>query len=158
MIMQDGFSRNASIRRGRRFEQEVVDSLWDHNWDVIARHEIVDGIEIDITAIHPELPLLTFYIEAKGGTIPHRSGLARTDTVKKAIGAAWALRDSAQIQQNVYFLVGSQMPSEHSLAHKLLGDAVDAKLFYAVGPVESLIALGDVLAGWLPGGGMARRL
>jgi hypothetical protein len=125
---------------------------------VIARHEIVDGIEIDITAVNPQLPQLTFYIEAKGGTIPHRSGLARTDTVKKAIGTAWALRLSKQIQQNVYFLVGSQMPSEHSLAHKLLSDAVDAKLFYAAGPVESLIALGDILAGWLPGGGMARRL
>lgn len=146
-----------SNRRGRRFEREVIDAIEAEGWCVIAEHEVIDGIEVDLTVTHPSIGLRhKIYVECKGGTIPHVSGLARTDTVKKAIGTAWGLRKSVTIKSGSYFLVGSMLPSFGSLAHRLLGEAVEEDLFTGYGTIKSLLAYGDFLGGSLPDGGMTR--
>lgn len=146
-----------SIRRGLRFEHEVIDAVEAEGWTINALHEVIDGIEVDLTLVHPSIgPQHKFYVECKGGTIPHCSGLARTDTVKKAIGAAWGLRNSVTIKSGSYFLVGSMMPSSGSLAHRLLEESVQEGLFSGIGTINSLLAFGDLLSGQLPDGGMMR--
>ena len=148
---------NVSNRRGRRFEREVIDAVEAEGWCVIAEHEVIDGIEVDLTLVHPSIGQRhKLYVEAKGGTIPHCSGLARTDTCKKAVGTAWMLRNSVTIKANSYFLVGSMMPSHDSLAHRLLDEATDEGLFTGFGTINSLLAYGDALAGQLPDGGRFR--
>lgn len=143
--------------RGTQFEDRVADALLERQWTILGRHTEVDGIEVDFVAIHPEHPR-QWLLECKGGDIPSRSGLARTDTVKKAIGTAWGLRNSERVAGSVYFLVGSMLPSPRSLAHELLREAVEQGLFHGVGTIESLVSYADTLSGRLQAGGFARTL
>jgi hypothetical protein len=156
-VPSPNLAKDPSNRRGRRFEQTVLDALDEESWTVIGYHEEIDGIEVDLTAIHPAIGHRhKFYIECKGGTIPHRSGLARTDTVKKAIGTAWGLRNSTTMKAGSYFLVSNMLPSIGSLAHRFLHEAVHEGLFSGVGSIGSLLSYGDLLGGDLPDGGMIR--
>lgn len=140
---------------GRQFEDDVVDAITRAQWTVHGRNVEIDGIEVDILAEHPadDRP---WFIECKGGTMVGRSGLARTDTAKKTIGAAWGLRRSERVHHGVYFVATTYMPRHGSLAHGLLLEAVDERLIHGAGTIESLLAYGDFLAGRLPGGFSAR--
>lgn len=135
---------------GAQFEDEVADYLARRRWRIIDRHVDIDGIEVDLLARHPEMRR-PWLLECKGG-IGIRSGLARTDTVKKAIGAAWALRDAEARRRGRYWLVGSVMPSVDSMAHELLRSAVQDRLLDGVGTVTALVTFADALTGEVPDG------
>lgn len=139
--------------RGKAFEDEVCDALEQRSWKVIGRNVSIDGIEIDIVAIDPDGR--RWWIECKGGEA-ERSGLARPDTVKRALGTAWALRDSETLRSGTYFIVTCTMPRPGSMAHRLVVDAVDAGLIVGAGTIGAMLALHDVTLGVLPDG-IARR-
>lgn len=143
-----------SYALGAAFEQYVTEVLEYRRWTIDDRNVNIDGIEVDIVAHHPGI-VDPWFIECKGG-VSRGTGLARTDTVKKAVGAAWALRDSPVRRQGRYWLVGSLMPSERSAAHTLLRSAVDAALIDGVGTVSALVTFADALTGEMPDG-FARR-
>lgn len=147
-----------SVVRGKAFEAHVAEVLAEHGWQILGRRPEIDGIEVDLMAIPPNGPEdRVWLIECKGGEIPDRSGLARTDTTKKTIGAAWGLRHSTALKSGVYFVVTTMMPSEESLSHQLLTDGVENGLVHGVGTLDSLLALSDFLNGSLPGGGFTMR-
>jgi len=132
-----------SNRRGAEFEAEVVDAMVRAGWLLLGRHVKADyGLEVDIVARAPwsDSP---WWIECKGGTIPGRSGLARCDTVKKAIGTAWALRSASALHHGGrYLLVSSMMPKPGTVAMALLADALRERLIHGAVTIEGLLALG----------------
>lgn len=148
---------NVPSIRGNRFEEQVAEAIISRRWEILSRHTEIDGIEVDFVARHPEHPR-QWFLECKGGEIPYRSGLARTDTVKKAIGAAWGLRNSETLHDGIYFLVTNVLPRRGSLAHELLTEAVGAGLFVGCGTIQSLLSFGDSISGSLPDGGFTKRL
>lgn len=135
--------------RGRAFEDEVCRALESESWTIVGRNVEIDGIEIDIVANDPNGR--RWWIECKGGEA-QRSGLARPDTVKRALGTAWALRDSATLRSGTYFVVTSSMPRPGSMAHRLMVDAVDAGLIVGAGTIGAMLALHDMTLGVLPDG------
>jgi hypothetical protein len=147
---------NPSHEKGLAFEDHVADTLAAREWTIVDRNVDVNGIEIDIVTTSPVGSL--WFVECKGGDIVGRSGLARTDTVKKAVGAAWALRDSLVHRSGRYFVVTTMMPTTDSVAHRLVTDAVDAGLLAGAGTVDALLTLHDVMSGTLPERGIVRRM
>lgn len=147
-----------STLRGEAFENAVAETLLDHGWRILERRPEIEGIEVDLMVLPPGSQNgRLWFIECKGGEIPERSGLARTDTTKKTLGTAWALRRSPAIREGVYFVVTSMMPSEESLSHQLLTDGILGGLLHGVGTIESLLGLNEFLNGNLPGGGFTMR-
>jgi predicted RecB family endonuclease len=113
-----GFQASASIQ-GRRYEDIVEAILVASGWTIDARHEKVDGVEIDITAT--DQLGTQWWIECKGSWNGNRPGSRRSDTVKKAVCDAWLL--SLVDGNRPYMLVTSHLPDESSHVHSILATA-----------------------------------
>lgn len=99
----------AASRQGSAFEETVHNLLQIEGWTIHDRNwrEPTIDIEIDIVATDPHGE--RWWIECKGSwESPTRNGLARTDTLKKAIGNGALLRVLPDACH--YMVVTSHMP------------------------------------------------
>lgn len=138
-----GFQQKAR-KDGRDFETKVVTALAQAGWTMWGTRKRVHGVEIDIIASPPGGP--ECLIECKGGNLIGRSGLARTDTVKKSIGTAWTLH-RRQYKEGTgppkpYLLVTSMMPKPNTQGFRMLQEAFDGGLFNNVGSINDTISWG----------------
>lgn len=76
-----------NVRKGREFEDQIARVLRFAGWTNIVRRWKWDSMTYDIAAYSPKGDFYVF--ECKGGR-----GLARTDTIKKAIGAAMVIKNA----------------------------------------------------------------
>lgn len=114
----NGFQSRASTQ-GRSFHEAVKVYLHIERWGILRerwRHPNVD-VEVDIVAEHP-ISGREWWIECKGSWEGTRPGLARTDTLMKALcsGALLALVDD----RKPYMIVASHPPKEHSAGARWL--------------------------------------
>jgi hypothetical protein len=121
--MIENFQASAS-RQGRSFEDAVIAMLGVAGWVVLDRRLKVHDIEIDIVAKDPDD--VEWWIECKGSGRGTQPGCQRSDTVKKAIGVAWAL---TTVDRPKYMLITSHLPNEGTSTRALLERAQREGLF-----------------------------
>lgn len=123
--MSDDY-QSAASEQGREFEDAVMALLKYAGWEIKDRRNRIEGHEIDIVAIDDEGR--ETWVECKGsfrGTVP---GLMRNDTVKKAVGVAWSLKQRIPDRPR-YILVTSHIPNDGTVGATMLRDAVRGGLF-----------------------------
>lgn len=99
----------AASRQGSAFEETVCNLLQIEGWTIHERNwrEPEIDIEIDIVATDPHGE--RWWVECKGSwESPSRNGLARTDTLKKAIANGALLRCLPYAKR--YMVVTSHLP------------------------------------------------
>lgn len=128
------FQASASIQ-GRRYEEIVANVLIASGWTITAKHDKVNGVEIDITATDPTG--VEWWVECKGSWNGARPGSKRSDTVKKAIGNAWLL--SISDTSKPYMLITSHLPDAGSATHDALQRALYHGLFTRIETTGALV-------------------
>lgn len=126
----------ASSIQGRRYEDIVEAILIASGWTIDARHEKVDGVEIDITAT--DQLGVQWWIECKGSWNGNRPGSRRSDTVKKAVCDAWLL--SLSEAPRPYMLITSHLPDDGSHVHSILATARREGLITRIESTGALVA------------------
>lgn len=130
-----GFQASASIH-GRRYEDIVEAILVATGWTIDARHDKVDGVEIDITAT--DQLGVQWWIECKGSWNGNRPGSRRSDTVKKALADAWLL--SQTTSPKPYMLITSHLPEPGTHTNDILQRAKAAGLITRIESTGAFVA------------------
>ena len=121
--------QSLASRQGQHYEQTVRQVLGFRGWTVTNDRPVkVPGGEVDIIAYDPGGEL--WWIECKG-SYRGQPGLERYDTVLKAVGAAWSLRQSNPDRPR-YWLATNHLPKKGSAGDRLLALAVLDGLFTRV--------------------------
>lgn len=127
--------QGAATRQGRAFEDTVVVLLQCQGWTIIERNwrEPEVDIEVDIVADSPTGD--RWWIECKGSWESNRNGLARTDTLKKAIanGALLRLLDG----HHPYMVIASHLPESGAgkvWLERAVGPYIDELRIVGFGP------------------------
>lgn len=136
--MTDAFQAS-STAQGREFEDAVCTLLKVGGWDIVERHAIVDGAEVDIVADEPNGT--RWWIECKGSWRGSTPGAKRGDTVKKAVAVAWWL--SLVPNRKKYMLVTSHLPKEGTLSARMLDAALELGLYDAIRTPLGFVATAD---------------
>lgn len=99
----------AASRQGKAFEDTVELLLLVEGWTINDRHWRHPEVDVEIDIVATDPTGQTWWIECKGSWESTRNGLARTDTLKKAIfnGAMLRLCDDRER----YMVVTSRLPS-----------------------------------------------
>jgi hypothetical protein len=123
--MIENFQARAS-EQGKVFEETVATLLRISGWSIVARNQMVHGVEVDIIAT--DTKGVTWWIECKGSWHGRTPGSKRGDTVKKAIAVAWYL--SLQSPRCPYMLITSHLPNPNTVGRRML-DAAQAQGLFA---------------------------
>lgn len=98
----------AAGRQGAAFEATVELLLQIEGWTIDARRWRQPDVDVEIDLVATDPDGVQWWIECKGSWESDRNGLARTDTLKKAIGSAYSL--SRLPKRRPYMVVASHLP------------------------------------------------
>lgn len=84
--------RTRAVREGKAAHKLALDVLTDAGFEIVATDKRVRGTGVTVDVVARDARGDHWFFDVPGGFTTHRGGLARTDTVWRALGRAHALR------------------------------------------------------------------
>lgn len=121
----DGNFQRLAVAQGKAGEDIAEIQLVDADLEIVGQHIQIDGVEADFQVRTRDQ--VDVYVTVKWSVRGGRPGALRTDTLKKAIAEAWAMKHETNGYVPVV-LMTSHIPTR-GYGKKLLQAAIDGELF-----------------------------